>query len=73
VLFSSGLIAGGAIMGVVLAALAAKRWDEKMNYASSVPWLSGSAIIAMIIFVAAICVPLYLVGRKGELAGVDRH
>jgi hypothetical protein len=73
VLFSSGLIAGGAIMGVVLAALAAKRWDEKMNYAANVPWLSGSAIIAMIIFVAGICVPLYLVGRKGELAGVDRH
>jgi len=73
VLFSSGLIAGGAIMGVVLAAMAAKRWDEKMNYAASVPWLSGSAIIAMIIFVAAICVPLYLVGRRGELAGVDRH
>jgi putative OPT family oligopeptide transporter len=73
VLFSSGLIAGGAIMGVVLAAMAAKRWDEKMNFASNLQWFSGSAIVAMIIFVAAICVPLYLVGRKGELAGIDRH
>ena len=69
VLFSSGLIAGGAIMGVVLAALAAKRWDEKMNFGASVPWLSGSVVIALILFVAGVCVPLYLVGRKGQLEG----
>ena len=68
VLFSSGLIAGGAIMGVLLAALAAKRWDEKLNVGASMPWLSGSVVAALVIFVAAICVPLYLVGRKGELA-----
>ena len=67
VLFSSGLIAGGAITGVVLAALAAKRWDEKLNLGASMPWLSGSVVLSLILFVAAICVPLYLVGRKGEL------
>jgi uncharacterized oligopeptide transporter (OPT) family protein len=73
VLFSSGLIAGGAIMGVVLAALAAKRWDEKMNFAASVPFLSGSMVASLLVFVAAVCVPLYLVGRKGQLEGERTH
>jgi putative OPT family oligopeptide transporter len=73
VLFSSGLIAGGAIMGVLLAALAAKRWDEKMNLANTVPWLSNNALLALIIFVAAVCVPLYLVGRKGTLAASEKR
>ena len=73
VLFSSGLIAGGAIMGVLLAALAAKRWDEKLNLSAGVPWLSGSMIAALVIFVVAVCVPLYLVGRKGTLAGSEHR
>ncbi len=73
VLFSSGLIAGGAIMGVLLAALAAKRWDEKLNVGASVPWLSESVVLALIVFVAAVCVPLYLVGRKGQLDGARTH
>ena len=73
VLFSSGLIAGGAIMGVLLAALAAKRWDEQLNFSANVPWLSGSMIAALVIFVAAVCMPLYLVGRKGTLAGSEHR
>jgi len=73
VLFSSGLIAGGAIMGVLLAALAAKRWDERMNLAASVPWLSNSTIAALVIFVVAVCVPLYLVGRNGTLAATEHR
>jgi putative OPT family oligopeptide transporter len=73
VLFSSGLIAGGAIMGVVLAALAAKRWDEKLDFATAMPAVSGSAIVAIIVFVAAVCVPLYLVGRRGQLEGERTH
>lgn len=73
VLFSSGLIAGGAIMGVLLAALAAKRWDEELNFSKNVPWLSGSMVAALVIFVAAVCVPLYLVGRKGTLAGGEHR
>ena len=72
VLFSSGLIAGGAIMGVLLAALAAKRWDEKLNLGASMPWLSASVVASLLIFVAAICGPLYLVGRKGELPVGER-
>ncbi len=72
VLFSSGLIAGGAIMGVLLAALAAKRWDEKLNLGASMPWLSASVVASLLIFVAAVCVPLYLVGRKGELPVGER-
>ncbi|NUQ22019.1 MAG: oligopeptide transporter, OPT family, partial [Gemmatimonadaceae bacterium] len=64
VLFSSGLIAGGAIMGVLLAALAAKRWDEPLNLAAHVPFLANSALLSTIIYALAICVPLHLVGRK---------
>ena len=65
VLFSSGLIAGGAIMGVVLAALAARRWDAKMDLSSHMGWLSQSFVAAIVIYVVALSVPLYLIGRRG--------
>ncbi|HEX8849298.1 MAG TPA: OPT/YSL family transporter, partial [Gemmatimonadaceae bacterium] len=66
VLFSSGLIAGGAIMGVLLAALAAKRWDAGLDLSKGVPFLANSALLSMIIYALAICVPLYLVGRRQQ-------
>jgi uncharacterized oligopeptide transporter (OPT) family protein len=65
VLFSSGLIAGGAIMGVLLAALAARRWDAKMDLSTHGGWLSQSFVAALVIYVLALAVPLYLVGRRG--------
>ncbi|NUQ93521.1 MAG: oligopeptide transporter, OPT family [Gemmatimonadaceae bacterium] len=71
VLFSSGLIAGGAIMGVLLAALAAKRWDEGLDLSKGVPFLANSGLLAMVVYALAICVPLYLVGRKN--LSLERH
>lgn len=64
VLFSSGLIAGGAIMGVVLAALSVKGWDVPLNMSSSVGALGESPIVAMIVYVLAMSVPLYLIAMR---------
>ena len=64
VLFSSGLIAGGAIMGVVLAAVAARRLDAKMDLSSHVGWLSGSFVAALVIYVVCLSIPLYLIAKR---------
>jgi putative OPT family oligopeptide transporter len=68
VLFSSGLIAGGAIIGVGIAALQALRYDE---FISAKHWLGAgvtaiteqpiTAVAAYILFLA---VPLYRVARR---------
>ena len=68
VLFSSGLIAGGAIMGVLLAALAAKRWDERLDLSKAISFGATSGLLSMLVYVAAVCVPLYLVGRRMQEA-----
>ena len=64
VLFSSGLIAGGAIMGVILAALAARRLDAKMDLSAHVGWLSQSFVAALVIYVVCLSVPLYLIAKR---------
>lgn len=64
VLFSSGLIAGGAIMGVVLAALAARGLDGRFNLAESMGSLGEHGGVAMVVYLAAIALPLYLVARR---------
>jgi len=69
VLFSSGLIAGGAIMGVVLAALTVYRVDERYNVGASLGAFAENPLVAMAIYVAALAVPLYLVARRGGQAG----
>jgi putative OPT family oligopeptide transporter len=68
VLFSSGLIAGGAIIGVGIAALQALRYDE---FISAKHWLGAgvtaiteqpiTAVAAYILFLA---IPLYRVARR---------
>jgi uncharacterized membrane protein len=68
VLFSSGLIAGGAIMGVILAAVAARQLDKNIDLSAHVGWLSQSFIAAIVIYVLCLSVPLYLVGRRGMAA-----
>ena len=65
VLFSSGLIAGGAIMGVILAAVAARQLDKNIDLSAHVGWLSQSFIAAIVIYVLCLSVTLYLVGRRG--------
>ena len=64
VLFSSGLIAGGAIMGVVLAGLAARHLDEKFDLTKVLGAVSGSNLLSLVLYVALLCVPLYLIGRR---------
>jgi putative OPT family oligopeptide transporter len=64
VLFSSGLIAGGAIMGVVIAAFQAKGTDAAFDLSNLLPALSNSALAAMVIYVLALAYPLYRVGRR---------
>jgi putative OPT family oligopeptide transporter len=62
VLFASGLIAGGAITGVVLAALQAKGLDAAIDLSKSVGSSSGS--LSMIAYVALLAVPVYAVARS---------
>ena len=64
VLFSSGLIAGGAIMGVVIAAFQAKGMDAKFDYSTALGAFANSALIAMLVYGFLIAVPLFRVGRR---------
>jgi putative OPT family oligopeptide transporter len=68
VLFSSGLIAGGAIVGVGIAALQALRKDEFMNVAhwfgDGVTSVTENAIVAIAMYVLLLAVPLYRVARR---------
>jgi OPT oligopeptide transporter protein len=62
VLFSSGLIAGGAITGVVLAALQAKGLDAAIDLTKSIG--SQNQLVAVAAFVLLIAVPVYVVARR---------
>ncbi|HEY4129133.1 MAG TPA: OPT/YSL family transporter, partial [Gemmatimonadaceae bacterium] len=64
VLFSSGLIAGGAITGVVLAALQAKGLDTAIDLTKSLG--SPNQLVACVAYVLFIAVPVYLVARQRE-------
>jgi putative OPT family oligopeptide transporter len=68
VLFSSGLIAGGAIVGVGVAALQATRTDELIGVAhwlgDGVTTVTENAVIAIAIYVLLLAVPLYRVARR---------
>ena len=71
VLFSSGLIAGGAIMGVGLSVLAIwkvagnRTAAEVIDVTKHVGVVGVSAAIAMVLYVLCLAVPLYRVGRGG--------
>jgi OPT oligopeptide transporter protein len=64
VLFSSGLIAGGAIMGVVLAGLAARRLDEVLDVSKMIGALATNNVTSLVFYVVLLAVPLYLIGRR---------
>lgn len=71
VLLSSGLIAGGAIMGVVVAALGAAlssdgrtTWADRINLAPHLGALAENGVLAMVIYITLLAVPLYLIGRR---------
>ncbi|HEU4642057.1 MAG TPA: oligopeptide transporter, OPT family [Gemmatimonadaceae bacterium] len=70
VLFSSGLIAGGAIMGVTLAALSV--WfvsggtvADRISLEKAVGAFGTSGIVAVVMYVLLLSVPLYYVARRG--------
>lgn len=65
VLYSSGLIAGGAITGVVLAALQAKGLDSAIDFSKSG---STSGTLSMLAYLLFIAVPVYLVARPKRKA-----
>jgi putative OPT family oligopeptide transporter len=64
VLFSSGLIAGGAITGVVLAALQAKGLDTAIDLTKSIG--SPSQLVACIAYVLFIAVPVYVIAKRRQ-------
>jgi OPT oligopeptide transporter protein len=64
VLFSSGLIAGGAIMGVALAGLAARQWDRGFNLTQAVGAFGTSSVLSLGFYLVLLAVPLYLVARR---------
>jgi uncharacterized oligopeptide transporter (OPT) family protein len=66
VLFSSGLIAGGAIMGVVIAGFQAKGTDRWFDLGPQMGWFGTSAAVAMIVYVLALAVPLFRVGGRTQ-------
>ena len=65
VLFSSGLIAGGAITGVILAALTAKHVSEHIDLSGALGAFSQSRIVAALVYLLAIATPLYLIAKRG--------
>jgi len=68
VLFSSGLIAGGAIIGVGIAGLQAVRKDDFINVThwmgAGVTSVTESAVVAVAMYVLLLAVPLYRVARR---------
>ena len=64
VLLSSGLIAGGAITGIVLAALAAYDLSGGINLEERLGALGTNALLAFGVFVLAILAPLYRTARR---------
>jgi hypothetical protein len=69
VLFSSGLIAGGAIMGVLLAALATQRagdvtWADKISYGAALGHIAENPVVAIVLYVLLLAVPLYFIAKR---------
>ncbi len=64
VLFASGLIAGGAIMGIVLAAVTAFEYGSAYDLSGVVGALGEAPLLAVGVFVLAVLVPLYRAGTK---------
>jgi hypothetical protein len=72
VLFSSGLIAGGAIMGVLLSVLAiwkikgdTQTMADVIDFSKNIGFVGASALAAIVLYVLFLAVPLYRVGRTG--------
>jgi uncharacterized oligopeptide transporter (OPT) family protein len=75
VLFSSGLIAGGSVTGMILALIqlrpAGERFVKAINLSEAIPTLSGSDLFSILLFLALATV-LYLVATERFLAEKGR-
>jgi uncharacterized oligopeptide transporter (OPT) family protein len=65
VLFSSGLIAGGAITGVVLAAFTVYHFDKLYDLGDRIGPIAENPLVSLAAFVLFLAIPLYRVGTKG--------
>jgi uncharacterized oligopeptide transporter (OPT) family protein len=65
VLFSSGLIAGGAITGVLLAAFTVYHFDSVYNLGDRIGPIAENPLVSIVAFVLFLAIPLYRVARKG--------
>jgi putative OPT family oligopeptide transporter len=64
VLFASGLIAGGAITGVLLAALTVYKADKVYDMGDRLGVVAQNPIVALIAFVLFLAIPLYRVATR---------
>jgi hypothetical protein len=64
VLFASGLIAGGAITGVLLAVMALYNLDSRYNIAARIGAFADNPIVALSAFVLFLAIPLYRVATR---------
>lgn len=64
VLFSSGLIAGGAITGVLLAALTVYKLDTLYNLGGRLGDFADNPLVAIVAFVLFLAIPLYRVATR---------
>ena len=51
-------------MGVVLAGLAARQWDQGFNLTTALGALGQSNVLSLVFYVVLLAVPLYLVARR---------
>jgi uncharacterized oligopeptide transporter (OPT) family protein len=64
VLFSSGLIAGGAITGVLLAALTVYKLDQGYDLSDRIGPIAQNPLVAIIAFVLFLAIPLYRIATR---------
>jgi hypothetical protein len=51
-------------MGVVLAGLAARQWDQAFNLTAIMGALGESNVLSLVFYIGLLAVPLYLVARR---------
>jgi putative OPT family oligopeptide transporter len=68
VLFSSGLIGGGAITGILLAGMTVWQKDKAYDWSKALGAMGENPTVAIAIFAAILLVPLYRIGTKKRTA-----
>ncbi len=66
VLFSSGLIGGGAITGILLAAFTVYEMDKSYDFSKLLGTIGENPTVSMVIFLLALLLPLYHFGTARQ-------